>query len=224
MPRNSSGHGTWKKTRQRAKTQYHGRISCKHDPLNSTIASRLLADSWRAEARISRGSTDLLFADDLSFARRLRVAHCVCLWDRDIDATSCESSDFRDSAGVEGEVDRYADVGVHLGERGWALLPNGIIELRNYLFTIDRKRPLNIKYSRAGTAPKRRRQMKVKVRAKIGFMEDGESMEGSGEESWVCTRLGGKEISRPGEYYERNGSTVYNEERGEVRLLNYVYF
>lgn len=47
----------------------------------------------------------------------------VCLWDPDIDAASCESSDFRDSPGVEGEVDRYADVGFHLDGRGWALLP-----------------------------------------------------------------------------------------------------
>lgn len=49
----------------------------------------------------------------------------------------------------------------------------GLIELRNYLFTIDRKRPLNIKYSRAVTAPKRKRQMKVKVQAKIGFIAIG---------------------------------------------------
>lgn len=99
-----------------------------------------------------------------------------------------------------------------LAEEG-ELCCHGIIELRNYLFTIDRKRPLNIKYSRAGTAPKRKRQMKVKVRAKIGFMEDGESTKGSGEDTWVCTRLGAKEKSRPGEY-ERNGSTVCNKARG----------
>lgn len=53
--------------------------------------------------------------------------------------------------------------------------------------------------------------MKVKVRAKIGFMEDGESTKGSGEDTRVCTRLGAKEKSRPGEY-ERNGSAVYNKE------------
>lgn len=93
---------------------------------------------------------------------------------------------------------------------------DGLIELRNYLFTIDRKRPLNIKYSRAVTAPKRKRQMKVKVQAKIGFMEDGESIKGSGEDTWVCIRLGAKEKSRPGEY-ERNGLAVYNKKRRDWR-------
>lgn len=106
LPRNSSGLG--------ARGSGLGKNEAKSE--NSIL--RLLADSWWAEARISRGSTDL------SFARRLLAAHCVCLWDRDIDAASCESSDFRDSPGVEGEVDRYADVGFHLGGRGWALLPS----------------------------------------------------------------------------------------------------
>lgn len=41
-------------------------------------------------------------------------------------------------------------------------------------------------------------------------------MKGSGEDTRVCTRLGAKEKSRPGEY-ERNGSAVYNKERREWR-------
>lgn len=103
-----------------------------------------------------------------------------------------------------------------LTEEG-GLCCHGIIELRNYLFTIDRKHPLNIKYGRAGTAPKRKRQMKVKVRAKIGFMEDGSPLWRGAAKTLGSVQGSVRRKNRGQASTNGNGSAVYNKERREWR-------